>query len=114
MIDGNGGQWEEKDLEQKPDGQGRILLLLSGRAGYFSDSFNDMMKFPGQIGIGCAVEHFLPVPSGGNQTCGFEQAQMMGNGRAGHLHIRGNIRHALLSMAEKPENPKPGRVSELL
>ena len=79
MIDGNGGQWEEKDLEQKPNGQGRILLLLSGRAGYFSDSFNDMMKFPGQIGIGCAVEHFLSVPSGGNQTCGFEQAQMMGS-----------------------------------
>ena len=99
MIDGNGGQWEEKDLEQKPDGQGRILLLLSGRAGYFSDSFNDMMKFPGQIGIGCAVEHFLSVPSGGNQTCGFEQAQMMRYCRAGHFRSCGNIDHTFLTVA---------------
>ena len=38
----------------------------------------------------------------------------MRNGRACHVHDVRDIGHALLDMAEKPENTKPGRIAELL
>ena len=39
---------------------------------------------------------------------------MVGDGRAGHIHHGGDVHHALLAVAQQPENAHAAAVGELL
>ena len=60
------------------------------------------------------VINLFSLPAAHNQAAAAEGAQMMGNGRAGHLHQRGNIDDTLFCMAQKPKDSKSCGIAELL
>ena len=65
-------------------------------------------------GVGGAVIDLLAVAAADQQTALRQRAQMVRDGRAGHLQHRRQIDDAFLLVAEQPEDAHARRVAELL
>ena len=64
-------------------------------------------------GIGGVVIDLLAVAAGGQQAAVPEDAEVVGDGRAGHIHHGGDVHHALLAVAQQPENADAVGVAQL-
>ena len=82
-------------------------------AGDFHNILNGFVQGPGLDGIGRAVVDLLPLPAADDQAAGAELVQVVGNRRAGHIHQGGQVDHALLAMAQQPENLQTAGIVQL-
>lgn len=87
--------------------------LLSVRTGNSGDFINCVVEFTHDFRVGGFVIHFFSVAAGCNQSAGFQQTQVVGNGRTAHVHDGGNIDDAFFHVAENPENFQPRGIAEL-
>ena len=88
-------------------------LLLSVGTGNSGDFINCVVELTHDFRIGGFVIHFFSVAAGCNQSAGFQQTQVVGNGRTAHVHDGGNIDDAFFHVAEDPENFQPCGIAEL-
>ena len=88
-----------------------VRFLL--RAGNLHDTLDHLMQKPCLRGVGSAVVDLLALAARDDQPACFQRAQMMRDGRAGHVHHCRDIDHARLAVAQQPENPHARRISQL-
>ena len=69
------------------------------RAGDLHHLLYDLMQQLPLHGVGRAVIDLLAVAAGGQQAAVPEDAEVVGDGRAGHIHHGGDVHHALLAVA---------------
>ena len=98
------------DLPDQPD-----LLCLGAPlgTGHVHDLFDELVQQPGLGGVGGVVVDLLAVAAGGQQAAVPEDAEVVGDGRAGHIHHGGDVHHALLAVAQQPENADAVGVAQL-
>ena len=98
------------DLPDQPD-----LLCLGAPlgTGHVHDLFDKLVQQPGLGGIGGVVIDLLAVPPGHQQSAVPQGAQVVGHGGAGHIQHGGDVHHALLAVAQQPENADAVGVAQL-
>ena len=60
------------------------------------------------------VVYLLAFPAAGDESAGLQLPQMVGYGRAAHIHEGGEVDHALFAVAQKPEDADAAAVAQLL
>ena len=90
-----------------------MTSFLFRGAGNLYDLLDHVVEQLGGLRVGSAVVDLLALPAADDEAAGFQLPQMMGDGGAGHIHHGGEVGHALLAVAEKPENPNAAAVAHL-
>ena len=88
-------------------------LLLSVGTGNSGDFINCVVELTHDFRIGGFVIHFFSIAAGCNQSAGFQQTQVVGNGRTAHVHDGGYIDDTFFHVAENPENTNSGGIAKL-
>ena len=87
------------------------MMSWANSAGDFHNLFHHVMEELCLLGIGCLIVYLLALPTGDDKATRAKGAEVMGYGRAGHIHNGSNILHTLLAVAKDPEDSQPGRIS---
>ena len=90
------------------------LALAAARAGYLHDALGDLMQQLRLYRIGGLIINLAPVAAAGDKPRLAKLPQVVRHRRARHIHQRRNIRHALLAVAQQPEDPHAAAVGEEL
>lgn len=93
---------------------GKKMMLRANSAGDFHYLLHHVVQQLGLLGVCGPVIYLFALPAGDDKATGAEGAEVMGYGRAGHIHNGGNVLDTFLAVAENPKYTQPGRISQLL
>ncbi len=91
-------------------GGGNLPFLLAGNA---HDLFEHLMQNRGGPAFGGTVKNLFALTAAFNQAGVPKTAQVMGNRGTGHVHKLSNVDDTFFAVAEQPENPDTGGVTQL-
>ena len=81
--------------------------------GHVHDLLDHLVEQPGLGGVGGVVVHLLAVPPRDQQSAVPKCPQVVGHGGAGHIHHGGDVHHALLTVAQQPEDADAAGIAQL-